>query len=206
MKLALRDISALGQPLIVLGAILALSAAGIVYTGKLIKQGRADLAAAQGKLKEARERVARSGEEVDTLRRYIGPYQQLEQLGIVGEEQRLNWIDALRIANLDAQLYGVDYEVASQMPYSFAEEVNAGGLPVQQSLMKLKLGLLYETDLLTFFRVLAQQNVGAFTVNQCTLQRLTSDVSKPVNQPTLRAECDLAWVTIPPPAAPEGGS
>jgi hypothetical protein len=73
-------------------------------------------------------------------------------------------------------------------------------------MMKVKLGLLYETDLLTFFRVLAQQNVGAFAVNQCSLQRLTSDVSKPVNQPTLRAECDVAWVTIPPPAAPEGGS
>ena len=206
MNLGLRDIPALGQPLIVFGAILALGAAGIVYTGKLIKQGRADLAAAQVQLKEANERVARSGEEVETLRTYIGPYHQLEQLGIVGEEQRLNWIDALRVANIDAQLYGVDYEVGSQMPYSFAEEVNAAGLPVQQSMMKVKLGLLYETDLLTFFRVLARQNVGAFAVNQCSLQRLTSDVSKPMNQPTLRAECDVAWVTIPPPAAAEGGS
>jgi hypothetical protein len=206
MTLALRDIPALAQPLIVLAAILALGAAGIAYTGKLIKRGHADLAAAQTKLKEAHQRVSRSGEEAETLRRYIGPYQQLEQIGIVGEEQRLNWIDALRVANTDAQLFGVDYEVSSQGPYSFAAEVNAGGLPVQQSLMKLKLGLLYETDLLTFFRVLAAQNVGAFAVNQCTLQRLTSDVSKPVNQPTLRAECDVAWVTIPPPAAPEGGS
>jgi hypothetical protein len=206
MNLGLRDIPALGQPLIVFGAILALGAAGVVYTGKLIKQGRADLATAQVQLKEANERVARSGEEVDTLRKYIGPYQQLERLGIVGEEQRLNWIDALRVANIDAQLYGVDYEVGSQMPYSFAAEVNAAGLPVQQSMMKVKLGLLYETDLLAFFRVLAQQNVGAFAVNQCSLQRLTSDVSKPMNQPTLRAECDVAWVTIPPLAAAEGGS
>jgi hypothetical protein len=206
MKLGLRDLPALGQPLIVLGVILAVAAAGVVYTGKLIKQGRADLAAAQVQLKEANERVSRSGEEVDTLRRYIGPYQELERRGIVGEEQRLNWIDALRVANIDAQLYGVDYEVGSQVPYSFVEEVNAAGLPVQQSVMKLKLGLLYETDLLTFFRVLADQHVGEFAVNQCALQRLTSDVSKPLNQPTLRAECDVAWVTIPPPAAAEGGS
>jgi hypothetical protein len=206
MRISARDIPALGQPLIVLGVTLALCAAGIVYSARLIKQGRADLAAAQVQLKEADERVARSGEEVDTLKRYIGPYQQLERVGIVGEEQRLNWIDALRVANVDAQLYGVDYEVGSQVPYSFAEEVSAGGLPVHQSLMKVRLGLLYETDLLTFFRVLAEQNVGAFSVNQCSLQRLTSDVSKPLNQPTLRAECDIAWVTIPPPVAGEGGS
>jgi hypothetical protein len=206
MNLALRDLSSLALPLIVLAAILALGAAGIAYTGKLIKQGQVDLAAAQTKLKEARERVSRSGDEVETLRTYIGPYQELARLGIVGEEQRLNWIDALRIANVDTHLYGVDYEVSSQMPYGFAQEVNAGDLPVQQSVMKLKLGLLYETDLLAFFRALAGQNVGEFTVNQCTLQRLTSDVSRPINQPTLRAECELAWVTIPPPSAAEGGS
>lgn len=206
MKLALQDLPALAQPLITVVAIVALCGAAIVYTGKLIKQGRADLAAAQGKLNEARQQVARSGDEVATLRTYIGPYQELEQRGIVGEEQRLNWIDALRVANLDAQLYGVDYEVGAQTAYGFAEEVNAGGLPVQQSTMKLKLGLLYETDLLTFFQRLAEQNVGAFSVNQCKLQRLTSNVSKPLNQPTLRAECDVAWVTIPPPAPAEGGS
>jgi hypothetical protein len=203
---SLQDLPALSRPLIVLVAVVALCAAGIVYTGKLVKRGEADLAAAQTKLNEARQRVARSGDEVDTLRRYIGPYQQLEQRGIVGEEQRLNWIDALRVANMDAQLYGVDYEVSTQTAYAFAELVNAGGLPVQQSVMKLKLGLLYETDLLNFFKVLAEQNVGTFSVNQCELQRLISDVSKPVNQPTLRAECEVAWVTISPPAAPAGGS
>jgi hypothetical protein len=206
MNITLRDLPALARPLVVLGAILGLGAGGVVYTGKLIKQGRAELAGAQTKLKEARERVARSGDEVDTLRRYIGPYHELEQTGIVGEEQRLNWIDALRVANVDAQLYGVDYEVSSQTPYSFSAEVNASGVPVQQSTMKVKLGLLYETDLLAFFRILARQNVGAFAVNQCSLQRLTSDVSRPVNQPTLRAECEVAWVTIPPPAAEESGS
>ena len=132
--------------------------------------------------------MARSGEEVETLRTYIGPYQQLEQLGIVGEEQRLNWIDALRVANIDAQLYGVDYEVGSQMPYSFAAEVNAAGLPVQQSMMKVKLGLLYETDLLTFFRVLARAERGCIR-----------------GQPVQPAAPDLGRVQADQPAHPARG-
>ena len=75
--------------------------------------GRVDLATAQSQLKGPRAGGAlrRRG---DTLRRYIGPYQQLERAGIIGEEKRLNWIDALRMANSDAQLYGVDYEVGSR--------------------------------------------------------------------------------------------
>jgi hypothetical protein len=203
MMPSLQDLPALARPLIVLAAVAALSSAGIVYTGKLVERGKVDLTAAQAKLKEAHQRVARSGEEVDTLRAYTGPYQQLERSGIVGEEQRLNWIEALRVANMAARLYGVDYEVATQNAYAFAQQVNAGNLPVQQSIMKLKLGLLYETDLLAFFKALAEQDVGIFSVNQCQLQRLISDVSKPVNQPTLRAECEVAWVTIAPYVAPE---
>jgi hypothetical protein len=206
VNLSFKDIPALGRPLIVLGALLALAVGGAMYTGKLVKQSKSELTAAQAKLAEARKRVMQSGDEVRTLQKFIGPYHQLEQRGVVGEEQRLNWVDALRVANIDAHLYGVDYEVGAQTPYAFAQEVGAGNLPVQQSIMKLKLGLLYETDLLNFFGLLGAQNVGAFSVNQCTLQRIAAEVFKPVNQPMLRAECDVAWVTIPPPATSAKGS
>ena len=86
---------------------------------------------------------------------------------------------------------------ALRQPYGFATEAEAGSLPVQQSIMKLKIGLLYEDDLLTFFQVLAQQNVGAFSVNQCSLQRLVPERRPSRLNPTLRAECDVGWITIP---------
>lgn len=206
MNLSLKDLPALGRPLLVLAACLALCAGAISTTGKLVKKGKVELAAAQGKLAEAHKRVSQSGSEKAMREQYLGPYRKLEERGIVGEEQRLNWVDALRAANVESQLYGVDYEVGAQTPYTFAQEAYAGSLPVQQSVMKLKLGLLYETDLLNFFRTLAAQNVGIFSVNQCTLQRIAPEVFKPANQPTLRAECDVAWVTISPPAVKEEGS
>jgi hypothetical protein len=199
MNVSLKDIPALGRPLLVLGVIIALCAGGIVYSSSLVKDAKRQLSAAQTALAEARQRVQRSGEEMQTLKTYTGPYQQLEQQGVIGDEQRLNWVDALRVANVDAQLYGVDYEVGAQTSYSFATEVGAGSLPLQQSIMKLRFGLLQEPDLFTFFDVLAGQKVGLFSVNQCSLQRLVTDVSRPTNQPTLRAECDVTWVTIPAP-------
>ena len=125
---------------------------------------------------------------------------------MVGEEQRLSWLDALRGANAQSQLYGVDYEVGAQQPYSFSSEAGANGLAVQQSVMKLRLGLLNESDLFTFFRALAAQKVGAFSVNQCNLQRLVPETTKPANQATLKAECEVAWITLPGPTAAEGGS
>jgi hypothetical protein len=73
---------------------------------------------------------------------------------------------------------------------------------MQQSLMKLRFGLLYEDDLIRFFQRLAAENVGTFSVNQCSLQRIgPADPFQAANQPMLKAECEVAWITIPPPPA-----
>lgn len=204
MRLSLNDIPALVRPLVVLALVIAAAAVGIVVSERVIKRAQADLVKTQAELGEAQKRVRRSGEERDTIQRYLGPYAELAQGGVLGEEQRLAWVDALRAANNAAQLYGVDYEVGAQQPYAFITEAGAGALQVQQSVMKLKFGLLYEEDLLDFFSALGQQQVGAFAVNQCVLQRLVQEVTRPSNAPTLRAECEVAWITIPRP--PEGSS
>jgi hypothetical protein len=204
MNLSIRDIPSLGRPLLVLAACLVLCGAAIAYSGTLVKRAQAGLKSSRDQLFDARERVRRSGEERDIILRYVGPYRELEQRGVLGDEQRLSWVDALRAANADAQLYGVDFELGVQQAYSFTPEVQAGGLPVQQSVMKLRFGVLHEDDLLTFFRALDAHTPSVFAVNQCTMQRIGSNPGRPINQPTLRAECEVAWITIPAPA--EGGS
>jgi hypothetical protein len=205
MNVALKDIASLGRPLLAVAVVLAVCAGGVYYSNALLKRSRTDLTAAQGQLNEARKRVQQSGDERDMISAYVGPYTALVERGVVGEEQRLNWVDALREANNQAKLFGVEYEVLAQQPYAFATEVQAEGLPVQQSIMKLKLGLLYEDDLLTFFRALQAQGAGAFAVNQCMIERVSREATRPANAPTLRAECELAWITIAAPAA-EGSS
>jgi hypothetical protein len=47
--------------------------------------------------------------------------------------------------------------------------------------------------------------VGAFALNQCMIERVSREATRPSNAPTLRAECELAWITIAAPA-PEGSS
>jgi hypothetical protein len=205
MDFSLKDFTALGRPLLAVALVLLLSAGGVYYTDRLLKQSRVALTAAQGQLADARKRVQQSGEERDMIGAYVGPYSALVQRGIVGEERRLSWVDALRAANNQAKLYGIEYEVSAQQPYPLSGVVQATGLPVQQSLMKVKFGILYEDDLLAFFRALQAQDVGAFSVNQCVLRPLARDAVKPANAPTLQAECELAWITVAAPA-PEGSS
>jgi len=204
IRLSLNDLPALGRPVLFLAVVIAACVAGVLVSERMIKGARVSLGKAQSELADARKRVQRSDEERRTIEQYLDPYAKLAERGVLGEEQRLAWVDALRTANNTVQLYGVDYEVGARQPYAFVTEAGASGLPVQQSVMKLKFGLLYEQDLLDFFHALGQQQVGTFAVNQCTLQRVVQEVSRPSNTPTLRAECELAWITIPAPA--EGSS
>lgn len=197
MRLSLTDLSALSRPLLVLALVIGAAIAGVMFAERSLERTRVTLAKARTELTEAQKRVQRSGEERDTIQRFLGPYFELAQRGVLGEERRLAWVDALRSANAETKLYGVDYEVGARQAYAYPSEVNAGSLSVQQSVMKLKFGLLYEQDLLDFFTALARQQAGAFALNQCALQRLVDETARPANAPTLRAECEVAWITIP---------
>lgn len=198
-----RDLRALSKPLLTLGVVGLIAAGAVAYSAKAVTAAKAEVKSQDTELIEAKNRITRSGQERGIIERYIDPYRELERNGIVGEERRIGWIDALRTANQEADLYGVEYQVSPQQAYSFSGEVGAGPLTIHQSLMKLRFELLHEGDLFRFFDALAAQKVGRFSVNQCTLTRLPVDLAVPVNQPTLSAQCELAWITIAGP--PEEG-
>ena len=188
------DLQALRTPLIVLLAVLVAGALAIYYSDRLKKAARQQLAQQQALLKEARMRLQKSGEEKDIIVKYLDDFRELESSGFIGEEQRINWLDGLRLANQQADLFGVDYQIGTQKPYPYAAEFNPGQITLNQSLMKLSFRLLHEEDLMRFLAALARQGGGIFTVDQCVIKRLnTGGVIR--FQPNIGAECDLSWIT-----------
>ncbi|MET0918171.1 MAG: hypothetical protein ABWY07_07095 [Burkholderiales bacterium] len=192
----LRDFTALRTPLLVLLSVVAVGAVSIEYSTGLVKRAESELKAQKATLQEARTRYQRSGDEKDTIVRYLGSYEKLHREGVVGEEQRINWIDGLRLANIQSELFGVDYQIGVQQPYGGVGEFDAGGIKLRQSVMKIRIPLLHEGDLLRFLARLEKQRVGLFTVNKCSLERTGTASASPRYQPNLSAECDLAWITL----------
>jgi hypothetical protein len=190
----LSELKALQTPLLIL-LLVALIAFGAVYQSDLLlKQSQQQLQRQQQQLKEAVTRLQRSGDEKALIMRYLGDFQQLQRVGFVGDEQRINWLDALRLANQQTGIFGVDYEISAQKPYVYESELNPGSMSLRQSVMKLQFRLLHEEDLVRFFNVLARQGAGMFTLDQCTMQRIdTGGVLR--FQPNLSAHCELSWIT-----------
>ena len=188
------DFQALRNPLIATLVVLIASAAAIYYFDRLKKEANQQLTQQQALLKEARTRLQKSGEEKDIIVKYLDGFRQLESAGFVGEEQRINWLDGLRLANQQADLFGVDYQIAMQRPYPYAAGFNPGQLTLNQSLMVLRFRLLHEEDLMRFLTALGRLGGGIFTVDQCVMKRLdTGGVIR--FQPNVGAECELSWIT-----------
>jgi hypothetical protein len=189
------DLQALRVPLLVLVIVLLAGAGAVYYSDRLAADARQQLAQQRNQLKDARTRLQKSGDERDIIVKYLDGYRQLERSGIIGEEQRINWLDGLRIANQQADLFGVDYQIGTQTNYPLAAAYNPGQIMLNQSLMRLQFRLLHEADLMRFLGALSRQGGGFFTVDQCILRRIDNrGVIR--YQPNISADCDLAWITV----------
>lgn len=196
------DLKALRNPLIVLVAVLLAGAAAIYQTDRLAAGARQELAQQRNQLKEARTRLQKSGDERDIIVRFVDGFRQLERAGFIGEEQRINWLDSLRIANQQTDLFGIDYQIETQKAYPHAADLNPGAIRLNQSLMRLRFRLLHEEDLIRFLNALARQGGGIFTVDRCTMRRIdTGGVIR--YQPNVAADCELSWITARVDAKPE---
>ena len=188
------DLQALKNPLLALLALLLAAAAAIYYTDQMVIVARRQLAQQQSQLKDARTRLHKSDEEKHVIVSHLDRFRQLQRIGFVGEEQRINWLDGLRLSNQQTDLFGVDYQIEAQKPYSHSADFNPGAIALNQSVMKLRFRLLHEEDLMRFLSALARQGAGVFTVDQCIMRRVdTGGVIR--FQPNVAAECELSWIT-----------
>ncbi len=186
-------------PSLMLLAVIVATAWAIKFSSDQSGAAQRKLTAQQALLREAQSRVQKSGAEKELIARYLPDYQKLGALGFVGEEQRINWLDALRNANQISALFGINYDIAVRQAYTHAALLAPGQMNVMQSVMKLRVSLLHEEDLPRFLDVLAAQKVGVFLVDQCTLRR-TASIQFARFQPNMNAECQLAWITAQPAA------
>ena len=191
---------ALKAPLVTLITVIVIGASLHYYIDFALTKAKRELAQQNSNLRDARARLQKARDENVIIERYLNNYQYLQQIGFIGDEQRINWLDALRFTNQQRRLFGVNYQIGAQQPYPYASELDPGQLTLHQSVMKVTVRLLHEGDLIPFLGMLAQQRAGVFSVDQCTMERV--DISGSArNQPNVRADCELAWITLRPPGA-----
>lgn len=198
MRFTAKDLRSMKMPMLALAIALAASFLMVAFSSTQREQTETRLRNQLAGLQEARTRYQRSGEERETVMHFLKAYRQLEKSGLVGAEQRLNWVESLRVANARAGVFGVNYQMTAQAPLPFVARDNPLSGRVMHSQMSLSFGVLHEADLIRFFNALSAQQPGLFVLTGCSLDRGGRQGPPVPRQANLMAQCDLSWVTIDP--------
>ncbi|TSA49166.1 MAG: hypothetical protein D4R48_03930 [Nitrosomonadales bacterium] len=202
MKLDRQDVRALQLPLMLFGAVLAISVLMIWYTDARQTETAQALQAQKAMLNQARQRYFSSGAEREAIIKYLPPYRQLIQQGLIGEERRIEWIDNMRAVNQQYKLFGVSYTIGAQENYKPPMQLNPGPFSLHRSAIKIDLPLLHENDLLILLNAMSADHPASLMARDCVIKRLeVAEKYKLI--PYLHAGCELDLVTISEPAPTE---
>jgi hypothetical protein len=199
MRLTRDEAKQLAGP-VALATALTIGGAALVWSaGEALHSAKRNFAAVQAERRQSTERLARIAEEEREVKEKIDLYQRLKQLHILGEEQRLEWADAIARIRKERELLDLRYTVErKRLLTSVAGK--PGNVDFYASAMKVDLALLHEEDLLRFLADLRESGNAYYAVKRCGLTRTGQAVSGVGMTPRLRADCEIDLITIVDPA------
>ena len=196
MNLTLAEARKLGVPLVAALILLIAGAALIWWAKGELLQSKARLAAIAIERAQSRDRLGRISDEEREVKDKIQIYQRLAKAGILGEERRLEWADAIARVRTARELLDLRYRIEPQRSLVSVPGKPAG-VDIYSSTMKVDVALLHEGDLLSFLRDLRESGNQYTSVQRCNVTRSgVSPAAGPSLAPRLRAQCEIHLITI----------
>jgi hypothetical protein len=195
MNFSAHEFRQLALPLLGCIALLAAGSALITWTAGQRAAAERSLAAARDARSQAKDRLMRIAEEEREVNEKLEVYRRLKDLGILGEERRLEWADAMGRIRSELELPDLRYRVERQQPLKTVPGKPAD-VEFYASTMHVVLALLHEGDLLRFLGDLRASGNAYYAVRACTVNRTGQAAAITGLAPRLRAECDIDLITI----------
>ena len=195
MNFTAKELRALALPLLACLLLLGAGAALIAWTRQEQRAAGSELAAAREQRAQARERLMRIAEEEKEVKEKLEVYLRLRALRILGDEQRLEWADAMTRIRTQRELPDLRYRVERQRLIS-SVAAKPANVDFYASAMKVDLALLHEGDLLNFLADLRESGNAYYSIKRCAVSRTGLAPAVAGLAPRLRAECEIDLITI----------
>ena len=139
--------------------------------------------------------------------RYHRRYQRLHDLGFIGHESRLDWVEAMRMTSNTLELPRLAYAIEPQLQVMPPVRSVFGDEDVQlrASKAQLEMGLLHELDLLRFFNTLQENAPGLIKVDACELAWQVETGARTANDVNLSATCSVQLFSVITSDVPPSG-
>ena len=195
MKFSKADFPLMRRSILALAASLAISVVVLYSSSEYAEKTQRDLRNAQNMLSDARNRLTAAREDQKNMVIYADEYGALIERKVIGEDQRLDWMEGLEKLRRQNLVTDFRYSIAPQKKYSPQPPVDSGNFDIHYSETKLQFDLLHEAQLVHFFTALRSQIKGHYHLEGCALQRTAADTATATST-HLKAECSGGWITL----------
>lgn len=210
MKFSKADFPLMRWSILAICASLLASALAIYSSGEYADKTQKNLRNAQRQLADARNRLNAAQDDQKNMAIYADEYGVLLERKIIGDNQRLDWMEGLEKIRMQNLAVDFRYNIAPQKIYAPQPAIDSGNFDINYSMTKLQLDLLHEGQLLDFFTAMRKQIKGHYQLEGCTLNRTTANPNADDDEITpttvashLKAECNGGWITLKNRNAPQ---
>ena len=193
MKFLPGDLKKLQISLLVCLLMIVMGAAVVFFANGATRSAQHERVTAQAQRNDYVGKLQRVSSEESEIKEKSALFQKLQERGIIGEEQRLEWVELLKDIRDKRRLIDLVYEIEPQRPLDVAP---GAGFTFNVSPMKVQLKLLHEEDLTRFLGDLNEQARALIQVRYCKVTRQPQGQAGTSGQANLLAECRIDWVTL----------
>lgn len=150
----------------------------------------------------SRQRTAayRSIENADFLKTNSADYRILEEHGMIGSLDRIEWVDALESISEGMALSQFQYEMS---PAEVVEQVQARQVELSVVHIRLRIGFAHDGGIFEFFEALSDRIVAGFEVRKLEIVRVENHtgadaVGNGGSIVNLKVMCEIDWYSISP--------
>jgi len=183
-------------PLLLAVVLAAIGLAVVVASKQYLDRTRAEYNASLSERQAIQDKLSRATEEEREIREKLVGYRNLLAQGVIGDERRLEWVEAIGQIKSEHKLFEIKYQVEPQRTLELPGIRPNSEVEFRVSALKVEMELLHEGDLLTFLDGLRRNLKAHVLVRSCSVQRANRPGQDRGLTPRLHADCVIDLVTI----------
>ncbi len=148
-----------------------------------------------------RNKIDEANKNNQILVQHEDTFKKLVEESVIGDENRLSWVEVVQNVVESRKLTSVKYDIASRVLLDKKLlDKKYKGIDVYRSVMSLDMKLIHEGDLFVMLNALRNEAKGLVTVDKCDIELINKNINEGViaqdDTVNMSAYCELSWYTL----------
>ena len=148
-----------------------------------------------------RNKIDEANKNNQILVQHEDTFKKLKENFVIGDENRLSWVEVVQKVAESRKIASVEYDIASQVLLDKKSlDTKYAGIDVFKSVMSLEMKFIHEGDLFVMLNALRDEAKGLVAVDKCDVELINKDVNEGIigqnTTDNMSAYCQLSWYTL----------